>query len=48
MNWLRHIGVLLANKGLLAYCTLRLLMAAPYLQVQPHFPPPRAEAMRIG
>ena len=26
MNWLRHTGVLLANKGLEVYCTERLLM----------------------
>jgi hypothetical protein len=29
MNWLRQIGVLLASKGLVVYCTLRLLMGEP-------------------
>jgi hypothetical protein len=32
MNWLRQIGVLLASKGLVVYCTLRLLMGEPPLK----------------
>ena len=31
MNWLRQMGVLLANNGLEVYCTLRLLMGEPPL-----------------